>query len=615
MADNNDPKLAVRVSDNEKWDRVGRLYRRPDFQLPREYRDPAVLRELLEDNKLVPSVTNVIGVRGAPHLIEWNGKQVAELAVEAFTRWPADTRARPADAQRWLAEAGDRFRDFWGGQGTNIHSGFETLSYDRPVSHMQFTEYEADSIEQVKAWLQRWQPQYEQREVTGFGHIVHKGRKLGFAGTIDAIFTINGKRWIVDYKCTTPDTAILLPNGSSIRADELQVGQEIVAYNDNTKQLQVSRIAWIKDNGEHPTIRITTSTGHTLTTTYNHPYLASRGNRKGFAKADQLRIGDNVYLAMGWNASPQRQKAVWNKQEVIAPYAYGMLWGLAQFNGGELKATDSIKLPGTSRDQLREEMSFSGFDTTNDLVPLAAGLNALAEAASMTQEQLLELINAPVIDERLFGARPEQIKGFMLGLQEVFANKEKDEAQFVVAAPNPAAIASLHQLYINSGQFATVGSVGETHYIEIPFTNGNTIYLHGDEAVKITDIEYMDEPVSTLAIEVEGTHTHVTAGLITHNTNRSGLHSDVALQLAAGARFTEITPDNQTLIPMPKIDGAVAIHISPKGVKVRTADISDEIFETFEAFRVAWNFHAFDGKFISQAGVLGPVLRSPEDLK
>lgn len=80
-----------------------------------------------------------------------------------------------------------------------------------------------------------------------------------------------------------------------------------------------------------------------------------------------------------------------------------------------------------------------------------------------------------------------------------------------------------------------------------------------------------------------------------YKTTRSGLHDDVAFQLAAVAHADHYTTDGETLHPMMKIDGGFGVHLSSKGFEMRPARIDGQSWEIFKALRATWNVHAFHG--------------------
>lgn len=74
-------------------------------------------------------------------------------------------------------------------------------------------------------------------------------------------------------------------------------------------------------------------------------------------------------------------------------------------------------------------------------------------------------------------------------------------------------------------------------------------------------------------------------------TTRSGVHDDVAYQLAAYRYADAIISDDGSLRPMPETDGAVVLHVRPEGWKLVPVDTSPETFEEFLNLRAQ---HVFE---------------------
>lgn len=72
---------------------------------------------------------------------------------------------------------------------------------------------------------------------------------------------------------------------------------------------------------------------------------------------------------------------------------------------------------------------------------------------------------------------------------------------------------------------------------------------------------------------------------IDYKTTRSGVHEDVAWQLAAYRHADVILQDDGSMIPVPASDGSIVLHVRPEGWKVVPVDTSEETFAEFLAFR------------------------------
>jgi hypothetical protein len=606
-----DPVLAIATTDT-----IGRLYRRPDFVLPDKL-PVKKIKELVLAGDLVPSTTNIISVRNSPYLIPWASRLVAKTAVELARSNPnlflERVKKNPYGAIDYFKNAPTRERDFAGSQGSKIHLGLEFLGQNKPIDHLTLTDYERKSTDQFKAWLDIFQPVFKYLEITGYG--TTKEDNLGYAHTTDFIAEINGKTVIGDYKCVVDDTPILMPDGSHKKAIDIVEGDEVVAW-DKTG-LHTSKVAYAGDNGFHKVATVTTASGHRVTATLNHPFWSSRKSQQlGWVKAEDLKIGDEVYVAMGWNYSQHRQPVEWPFKKNLSPYLLGLFWSLRNFSRQDWRTENLIELPKISKDGLRQELQEIGFQFNKaGKLNTTKGFAKIARKNGITVDEFLDLIDTPELPDFVYGATPNQLYAFFTGIREVFANKEIYAEELFVVLNRPA-LENLQQLFANYGQPAIITTDPKTgySYLKTPFEKDDTIFSHGPSVTRITSIEITDEEHHTVAIEVTGSHTHVTGGLITHNTNRSGLHIDVALQLAANARGSEIAIDNKTLAPMPNIEGALGVHVSPKGITTTRIDIGDDVYDTFQSLRRVWNFQAFEGNLKKPKGIFIEDITDPRNV-
>lgn len=76
---------------------------------------------------------------------------------------------------------------------------------------------------------------------------------------------------------------------------------------------------------------------------------------------------------------------------------------------------------------------------------------------------------------------------------------------------------------------------------------------------------------------------------VDYKTTRSGVHEEVALQLAAYSRADHVLRGDGTRVPLPKSDQAACLHVRPEGWKLVPVRIGDDVFEHFlhlrETFR------------------------------
>jgi len=153
------------------------------------------------------SVTTIIDALDKPALLYWTGEQAALAAIHSEQTWrgmiadddPAclHTSARDCPAVKWLRDA--RFRRPKGMRsatelGELVHKACEAyaLTGTKPDVDAEVQPF-LDSFDE---WLGRFGPSYQATEVAVF----HP--ELGYAGTSDAFLTIDGVRYIADYKST-----------------------------------------------------------------------------------------------------------------------------------------------------------------------------------------------------------------------------------------------------------------------------------------------------------------------------------------------------------------------------------------------------------------------------
>jgi ATP-dependent exoDNAse (exonuclease V) beta subunit len=167
------------------------------------------------------SVTTIIGALDKPALLYWAAQQTADAAIDKAATWQAmlEDEGRNA-AAKWLRDA--RFRAprtilSAADLGTIAHKMCETyaLTGTRPGRDMiehevrlkdsgdldiqRETDTVEDMLDMFDQWLQRFTPAYQATEVAVYSST------FGYAGSADGFMTIDGTRFIFDYK-TSRDT-------------------------------------------------------------------------------------------------------------------------------------------------------------------------------------------------------------------------------------------------------------------------------------------------------------------------------------------------------------------------------------------------------------------------
>ena len=145
----------------------------------RHYRHPAT-------DELLPSVTNVIGILDK-HLQYWAAREVAQAAVTMKASLGSMTDEDVLDV---LKGAPFRRSSRAAGRGTDIHAWMEAAMLFQPLPALEgdALNYQAAA----ESWLTQVKPTTLFTEVTLF--------HPGYAGTADAIISVDGETWLIDFK-------------------------------------------------------------------------------------------------------------------------------------------------------------------------------------------------------------------------------------------------------------------------------------------------------------------------------------------------------------------------------------------------------------------------------
>lgn len=196
-----------------------------------------------EDDLTLWSVTTIIGALDKPALLYWAAEQTAEAAIDNLATWRAMLEDRGRDeAVKWLRDA--RFRRpkaklASAPLGTVTHKVCEqyALTGQRPDREFvaELVRLEGGPqvdvagevnvvgrmLNQFDDWLGRFQPSYQATEVCVYNPT------YGYAGQTDALLTIDGVRFIVDYKTTREPRD---SRGNLKTPYPEQVGLQLAAY-------------------------------------------------------------------------------------------------------------------------------------------------------------------------------------------------------------------------------------------------------------------------------------------------------------------------------------------------------------------------------------------------
>lgn len=113
--------------------------------------------------------------------------------------------------------------------------------------------------------------------------------------------------------CVAPWTLVTMIDGSRRRADELQPGNMILSFDEETQQLRRAKVTKAKNNGIHPVVKVTTARGREITVTGNHRFWVRSGRadapKYGWVEASELKPGTKVGVALG-HAIPRGSRRI-----------------------------------------------------------------------------------------------------------------------------------------------------------------------------------------------------------------------------------------------------------------------------------------------------------------
>jgi hypothetical protein len=170
-----------------------------------EKHPPVDVAAAADNDQQLWSVTTILSALDRPALTYWACEKTAVAAVNQSNTWRgmlADdhpdcdhTDAQACAAVKWLRDA--RWRKAPGEKsdtemGTDVHAACEeyVLTGVRPDVSADVEPY----LRQFEEWCQRAQPSYTAAEMTVFAP------EYGFAGTMDAVLTVDGTSFAADYK-------------------------------------------------------------------------------------------------------------------------------------------------------------------------------------------------------------------------------------------------------------------------------------------------------------------------------------------------------------------------------------------------------------------------------
>lgn len=378
------------------------------------------------------------------------------------------------------------------------------------------------------------------------------------------------------WKCLAPETEVAMWDGRRLRADEVRAGDRVVAWEDGRPV--PGEVSHTGLQPPSPIVTVRTQRGRVIRTTAQHPFLArrvtSRRGRAGqvlgaesWADAADLQPGDLVRTGLGWARESEPA------DDSLTPYE-AWVAGAITGDGCTVSSTPVISAWDAG---IRARLGI-GYD----LVPTGKGhdyrvrgvRSLIAGFGLMGKRAWEKRIPAQVMQ-----ASVKAQAAFLSGLIDTDGHitdpARRRSAQVGITSTSPGLLRDVQHLLAGLGINGSL-SLPPSHKADAPCAGVGRrhdaweLLVHGnDQAALLADVldlacaskaerlaEYASRPsrqrrslydrvVSvetgppepTIAIEVAGHHTHVTAGLVTHNTLYLGGGAD---PVTVGMNFQQL---------------------------------------------------------------------------
>lgn len=555
----------------------------------------------------VPSITTILDAL-SQDMEWWEALCATRLAMEHADRLVDITRmpngperwSRERAAKDWLMAAAERDRDESSVRGDFVHDYAEAFglhSLGRATADDVMAEQRRceqgqvmDYVASFHSFWMDYNPRVLQPEATVWNAAV------GYAGTTDLLCEIDVKGRsvlaVVDYKCTTDDTLVLMADRTQRRAADLHAGDMVLAWDADASRFEPRTIYWVGDNGEQETVTLTALGGREAQVTLNHPVLVRRnGDSPQWVFAANVRPGDLVRCDV--------------RDDPGGDVTLGARDGYQA----------ALTLPGGAEAQVPVEVLASASPARAGFVSGYLDTDGIVSGSG----DVVPTVHW-TCPSAMFAHQFRDLLGSLDVVAHVTALTASDH---VVVVSDPAAVTRLANLAHSQVRDTETRLAGLRGKADPDDAYGWIPVLAADRHV---------EPVHTVAVEVEGLHTHVTGGLVTHNTKkalrkRNGQPKDkdlrdfTGMQLAAAAFAEEIwvpgaTPEQDAWMPFPyEVEVGLAVALAPDGYVVRQYPIHNPLYwDTFRALVQAWRFKR-EGVALMSARLTGPddivPLRTP----
>ncbi len=414
-------------------------------------------------------------------------------------------------------------------------------------------QYHIKVPEEVKRLVETRQPEKEYAQLMAmFPDVIEYARKDVEIPVSDVL--MKGIPW----KCVVGSTPIMTPSGP-VAARDLKVGDEVIAWNEQNNSPVVSTISHQGINSPEPIYWITTYQGRKIGVNGEHPFLTD----DGWAKASDLTVGTNLLIGHGYSnistdntitdddarflgimvgdgSTSGKTIMLHNIDQNLISWVksyvsdYGCVLGTAH-RGVSMTISQGPDATRSSKNRIKELIQRSGLRDQNcytKRIPQivwqsgptawAAFLSGYLDTDGSVNYKKGETIwvssNRPLLEDC-------QTMLALLGIDSTLYDVPKYDYEKRQAC---------YRLLVRSKKYnkalsRLLSPIIERKQIPIKEITGRSTAIFPYDQIKKIEL---GEPEETMAIGVDGFHTHITAGLVTHNTNPWAEHGTPILMRA-----------------------------------------------------------------------------------
>jgi phage terminase large subunit-like protein len=361
--------------------------------------------------------------------------------------------------------------------------------------------------------------------------------------------------------CMRPDTKLQRKDGAWIRADEVKPGDIVLGYGE--KGLDFGKVNSVERQVGNDIYMIETHRGRTVEVTANHCFFVMIPGRRSqdlthgytWKRADEMKPGDRIKVALG-NLNEKADA----KQDLLEAWALGAWAGDGECGRFRFTSADdeivrsmrefveSIGSRLISRFSTRQERGENRSDYPYEHSVAGCGKRRKCAAREWIRNTLGQESRAATkkVPDKIFKGSPRIWAAFLSGYLDTDGCIPTKCRIMTFSSASLELLKGCQELFSRLGINASLNrdKIGHAHTLTIsghkqlkiayeklsPFIRltrkrnllesklgGGKINYRAQESDKVVSVERLS-PNETISIEVDGIHTHVTNGLVSHNT-------------------------------------------------------------------------------------------------